>query len=216
MKKRGAVTFVFDDGYEHIFRDIVPLLDGHQFPAVFAVPLHGNIVEQTENYPTTSWQDWKQLVQKRHEIAAHSITHRNLTSLTDAELVAELLEPAAALQATTLIYPGGAWDARVRELAAHHYQAARTVEHGFETLPPGNRYQLKTYNFTKKNFSVWKANLLVLWAWITGRWLIETYHIVTDEPTTALHAVSKKDFARHLAFVKRLPISVRTIRDTVV
>lgn len=216
MNRRGAVTFVFDDGYEHIFQDVVPLLEAHQFPGVFATPLRGDIVAQTENYPTTSWQEWKTLVQRGHEVAAHSITHRNLTSLTDAELVAELLEPASALQATTLIYPGGASDARVRELVAHHYQAARTVAHGFETLPPRDRYQLKTYNFTRKNFSVWKANLLAFWAWVTGQWLIETYHIVTDEQTTALHAVSKADFARHLVFVKRLPISVRTIRGTAV
>lgn len=203
-RNKGVITFVFDDGYQHIFDEVVPLLDRYQLPGVFAIPLN-----------TPNWQQWLALSARGHEIAAHSVTHENLTQLSDQQLADELNQPAQALGATTLVYPGGAYDDRVMKVAAKYYTAARTVQRGFETVPPRERYQLKTFNWTRRNFSLWKANALAMWASLTNTWLIETYHIVSDQPTDETHAVSQAAFARHLAFVSHLPLAVRTIRESI-
>jgi peptidoglycan/xylan/chitin deacetylase (PgdA/CDA1 family) len=213
MKQRGMVTFVFDDGYQAVYDEVVPLLQQYQTPAVFAVPLQSEVVAQQTQTPTLSADVWMQLVKEGHEVAAHGQSHRDLTTLTEAELESELAEPARYLKASTLVYPGGAHNDRVAAAAKHYYRAARTVVHGFESVSPQNPWRLKTYDFTQANFSVWKANLLVLWAWLTNRWLIETYHVVSRQPSQLSHYVSLSDFSAHLKFVSRLPVAVKTIKQ---
>src|SRR5687767_7922458 len=126
MKQRGMVTFVFDDGYQAVYEEVVPLLDQHHLPAVFAVPLQTEAVARSEGEATLPIDVWRALQSRGHEIAAHSVTHRNLTTLSPAELATELAEPAKVLNATTLVYPGGAHNETVREAAKQYYRAART------------------------------------------------------------------------------------------
>lgn len=212
---RGVLSFVFDDGYTSILTDVVPLLTRYSVPGVFAVPLlpHGLVAD---GIAMTPWQQWLPLTSQGHEIAAHSRRHVDLTTLSPIELEAELAEPQTLLHATTLVYPGGAVNAVVRQATQRHYRAARTVQRGFEHLPSHDPWQLRTINWSQRNWSLPKANAFALWAWVRNLWLIETYHLVTDQPTTLAHTVPLREFARHLAFVARLPVAVKTIRDVTV
>lgn len=202
---RGLVTLVFDDGYEAIFQHVVPLLNQLKMPGVFAIPLNAP-------YP---WQRWLTIRERGHEIAGHSMTHRDFTTLTPEELERELLEPAQQLGAKTLVYPGGAHNDEVIRAARNYYTAARTVRRGFESLPPSDPFRLKTINWSKRNFSLTKANLFVFWAWLSNTWLIETYHQIDDHQRDMLHTVSMRDFSEHVKFIKRLPIAVKTIYDVI-
>ena len=210
---RGALTFVFDDGYREVLEHVVPALDERNMPGVFAVPLRFN------NQPAAqaaSWEEWvNTLSSTRHELAAHSVTHTDLTRLPADKLDYELRMPTEQLDAKTLVYPGGAYDERVLSAAAAYYTTARTTDWGFESIPPHEPLQLKTVNYSTRNWSLWKANLRVLWVWLTGAWLIETYHLVTNEPSDYEFTVPLHDFRKHLSFVKRLGISVRTISNVV-
>jgi peptidoglycan/xylan/chitin deacetylase (PgdA/CDA1 family) len=215
MSPRGAITFVFDDGYESTYTNVLPLLHQYNFPGVFALPLKTEKLQTQENRQIRPYEKWQDIQKHGHELAAHSITHADLTKLEPKDLTHELTVPARTLPATTLIYPGGAHNDNVVEEAKKIYSAARTVRKGFESLPPQNPWQLKTYNFTRKNFSAAKANLLALLAFLTNSWLIETFHIVDNEEKEKTHAVSEDDFAAHLAFVQRLSIQVATIAQII-
>ena len=207
---RGAITFVFDDGYREVLEHVVPVLDKHDMPGVFAVPLRFNDEPAAE---VASWENWSAKLQNSgHELAAHSATHADLTRLPADKLDYELRMPAEQLGAETLVYPGGAYDARVLSAATAYYAAARTTEWGFEALPPREPLQLRTVNYSRRNWSLWKANLRVFWAWLTNAWLIETYHLVTNEPSDYEFTVPLDDFKKHLAFVTRLGISVKAIK----
>lgn len=216
MTTRGIITLVFDDGYQHVLDDIIPLLDKHDIPAVFAIPFENNSLEEETGHPVADVPVWqKALDGSSHELAAHSITHRNLSILHPNELEIELKMPAQTLPAATLVYPGGGHNQAVIKLAKKYYRAARTVHKGFNTNSPSDPFRLKTYNFTRDNFSVTKANLLALYAYATNSWLIETYHIVNDQDKTNAHAISLKAFKRHLQFLRKLPTSIQTINQVI-
>ena len=214
MKSRGHITLTFDDGYEHILKDIVPLLDQHQIPGVFAIPIHGQSIQKETGHKVSSVQDW-QSINPRHEIAAHSLTHCNLTACPTPQQIKEIKEPKEILGATTLVYPGGAFNAVVLDAVKKYYSAARTTQKGFEKIPPNNPYQLKTHNWTQQNFSPIKANALALFAYLTNAWLIETYHIISNDDKTNSHAIPLKDFQKHLNFITKLPIQPTTIREAI-
>ncbi len=213
--KRGAITLVFDDGYTPVFDQVVPLLNQYHIPAVFAMPINHQSLSQESGCPITPWQKWLPLTSQGHEIAAHSLNHTDLTTLNNAQLESELKDPAQLLHASTLIYPGGAYDDRVKKYTQKYYKYARTTAKGFAAIPPPDSYALPTYNFTKHNFSPPKANLLAAYTWLTNSWLIETYHLVDKHPSSMLHSVQLKDFAKHLAFINRLPITITTIKNIV-
>lgn len=213
MKPRGTISFVFDDGYQRVFENALPVLDKYKVPGVFAVPLNGQSLEKSENRKIRQWRNWLQIKEQGHELAAHSVNHVNLTTLSPEQLHQELYEPTQALGATTIIYPGGALDETVVDTAKKMYSAGRTVHYGFEKIPSKDPMRLKSYNFSRKNFSVFKANRLALWAYLTNSWLIETYHMIDDDESQMVHTVRTKDFEKHVAFVKSIPVQVKTINQ---
>lgn len=213
MKPRGVITFVFDDGYEQVYRNAVPLLDKYQLKGVFALPLNGKKLEKNEQRKIRPWQQWLDVRTRGHEIASHSVSHTNLTHLSPDALEQELRQSQEALQATTLVYPGGGFNDAVSQAAQTYYRAARTVVRGLETIPPKNPWQLRSVNWRRTNFKPWKANLFVLWAYLTNSWLIQTFHMVDDDDTHMVHTVRTSDLDKHLAFVAKLPIYVKTIRE---
>lgn len=215
MFKRGYLSIVFDDGYEAVYRNAIPILRRYHLPAVIALPINGEKLAKTEQRAVRPWSKWLSLIPEGFEIASHSVSHPNLTRLSHADLLFELTESAQKLQAVTLVYPGGAVNDTVASVAAQIYQAGRTVHYGFEAVPPREPMRLRSYNFSRRNFSVLKANLLVIWAWLTNSWLIETYHLIDEQDQTTVHNVKTSDFAKHISFLSRLPIQVKTIKDII-
>ncbi|MFH1353930.1 MAG: polysaccharide deacetylase family protein [bacterium] len=215
MTKRGVVTFVFDDGYERVYQNALPLLNKYNMPAVFAVSLDApKLTRGKEFRKIRPWQGWLPLRHQGHEIASHTVTHPDLTKIDAARLDHELQQSARLLNTTTLVYPGGAFNDDVVRAASKYYTAARTIKKGLESLPPRDALRLKVKkNYSRNNFSVLKANLRVLWAYLTNSWIIETFHMIDDDDQQMVHTVKTSDFSNHLAFVSRLPIQVKTICD---
>lgn len=220
--QRGAVTLVFDDGYQAVYDRVLPLLRRYGTRAVFAVPVDTTALERAEGAPVSDLRAWKLSCEKDgHELAAHGVTHRALTTLTDAELNEELRQGRDATGATTLVYPGGAHDDRVVAAVRQRYTAGRTVLPAFESLPPNDPHRLHSFVSTRQNFHVWRWNLRAVWAWFTNRWLIETHHNVAfGDGTWATghgkrHTIPLHALERHLKFLKRLPVRVATIREIV-
>lgn len=215
MKSRGVITLVFDDGYEKVYENVLPILRELNMPAVFALPTNDKTIKQTTISKIKPWPEWTHINQDGHEIAAHSVSHIDLTGFNQDELGLQLAQPAKQLNATTIVYPGGAHNDAIVKKARQYYSAGRTVLKGFEKIPPVDPMRLHTYNFTKNNFTVAKANILALWASLTNNWLIETYHMVDNNETNLLHTVRTDQLKKHLSFIKKLPLSVKTIQQVI-
>lgn len=213
MTQRGVVTIVFDDGYEAVYKNVLPLLRKLRMRGVFAIPIDGHRVAKTELRAVVPWRDWLEIKKEGHEIASHSVGHPNLTMVDNQSLTEELRQSHELLGASTLVYPGGAVDERVVEEAKKYYSAGRTVHYGIEHLPPREPMRLKSYNFSKNNFSVTKANSLALCAWLRKGWLIETYHMVNERESSMVHEVRRADLEKHLKFLQKIPIEIKTIQE---
>jgi len=121
--RAGAVTFSFDDGYYSQLTNAVPLLNARGMRATFFV---------TTNLTEVSWTDWRDLAAQGHEIASHSLTHLDLTTLTDPLMGAELRDSQLIVNQNvpsqsclSFAYPYANSDARVRAAAGDLYIASR-------------------------------------------------------------------------------------------
>jgi|GEM_PF-2021398 len=214
MRTRGAISFVFDDGYSEIMSEALPLLEKYGFRATIAVPVETEKVANIEQATIPSLASWRQYCQTHsHELAAHGVNHFALSTLSDEAVENELRESKNQTGATTLIYPGGAFDERINKIAEKYFKAARTTQRGWNTLPPNNFFALNTFNATVKNFSAWKWNLWAFNAWLNNSWLIETYHHVNRDRFS--HSVKLVELEAHLKFIRHLPVQFATIAEVV-
>ena len=139
-------AMTFDDAYMSVRDNALPILDRLGVCAtVFAVggfaeegslldTAHGSWqdTEHASELRSLSWNELSRLADHGWEIGSHTMTHRKLTTLDDAELAAELGESKAACEAGTgracvsVAYPYGDFDGRVAAaaMAAGYAQGA--------------------------------------------------------------------------------------------
>ncbi len=128
---RKPIVFSFDDGYEGQVRDALPALRRVGWPGVLNLAL--------KNLPDIGGtRGARRLIAAGWEIDSHTLSHPDLTTLSDADLRRELRESRARIKrllgqpASFFCYPSGRYDARVsRAVRAAGYLAATTVVPGY-------------------------------------------------------------------------------------
>ena len=127
----GTVSITFDDGLASIYSLALPELE--RVGATATVFVISDLVgKKFLGQPVTSGRMLRSLSSKGWEIASHTRTHPNLTELSDIRANAELRDSKARLEdivsadVVSLAYPFGAYDARIKAIAARHYTFARS------------------------------------------------------------------------------------------
>jgi len=139
---RRPIVLSFDDGTQGHVRHALPVLRGAGWPGVLNLAW--------SFLPAIGGTDAvRRLARAGWEIDSHSLTHPDLTRLSDAALRRELTGSRTRIRrafgpraANFFAYPSGRHDARVRRAVRDAgYRAATTVERGF-AQPTADPYAL--------------------------------------------------------------------------
>jgi peptidoglycan/xylan/chitin deacetylase (PgdA/CDA1 family) len=144
---RKALLLTFDDAYADLLDAGVPIMAERGLPGVVFVvagKLGGTNEWDNKNRVTTidllDADGLRAVVAQGIEIGSHTITHRPLTKVPEAELEEEIAGSAAGLERAGLprprvfSYPYGEWSPPIAEIArAAGYRASFTVEPGVVT-----------------------------------------------------------------------------------
>jgi peptidoglycan/xylan/chitin deacetylase (PgdA/CDA1 family) len=155
-----TVVVTFDDAYRSVLREGLPILERLGVPATVFVPSAFATSQQPMAWAEMadwvgtpfeaeldcmSWEELRRLSAAGWEIGSHSSSHRDLTSLDDAELAAELRgsreECEGELQrpCTALAYPFSAYDARVKAMAGEAGYVTAAILDNHLAIPEGSR-----------------------------------------------------------------------------
>jgi peptidoglycan/xylan/chitin deacetylase (PgdA/CDA1 family) len=128
------IMITFDDGYRDNFFKASPVLARLGMRAT-AYVVSGRISGRDPSFLT--WPLLKALERRGIEIGSHTVAHHDMTSLSDAQMLADLktsrrtLERKLGHRVPWLAYPFGAYDERVESLARRAgYLLAVTTRHG--------------------------------------------------------------------------------------
>ena len=128
-----GVMLTLDDGYRNQYRYARGPLREFGMKATFAV-VTGTLSTGTRHM---TWEQLRVLVRDGHDVCSHTVSHPDLTSLSEARLWEELLGSRERLEeellrpVDCLVYPYGRANARVRRMAREAgYRFARRVEGG--------------------------------------------------------------------------------------
>ena len=128
------ILITFDDGYRDVLAHAAPVLARLRMPAT-AYVITGLISSPDRSFLT--WDDLLALERQGVEVGSHTVTHRDLTLLSDREASEELrvsrrdLERHLGHAVPWFAYPHGAEDARVVQLVRRAgYELAVTTQPG--------------------------------------------------------------------------------------
>ena len=197
---KGMVSFTFDDGYQSVYDNALPILQAYGFPGVAYVI--NNLVEAGENgnqgYMTLS--ELHALENAGWEIGGHTKSHKSLITLSNDELKEEIGESYQYLddnsfRVRSMAYPYGGYNSNVIKITSDYFEFARGGQSAIQTTdyPIFGKYALpwvSSYN------GLPKLEELVDYAETNKMWVIFTFHQVDphDNPLEPLaEYVSTKD-----------------------
>jgi peptidoglycan/xylan/chitin deacetylase (PgdA/CDA1 family) len=106
-----AIVFTFDDGYEDFYTNAYPIFKKHGWTATLYV-ISGKI---GGDYLT--WDQIRELHSAGFEIGAHTVNHRNLSTLTETQQKIEIIQSKQDIEhqinvpVDTFAYPSGQYNA---------------------------------------------------------------------------------------------------------
>jgi peptidoglycan/xylan/chitin deacetylase (PgdA/CDA1 family)/glycosyltransferase involved in cell wall biosynthesis len=138
------VLLSFDDGYDDLYDELLPLVIEHHYtPVIYLVVDRigaSNVWDQKNGLRTRNLLTLEQIREMQKygvEFGSHTLTHPWLPSLSDAELRREVsdskhrLEDILGVEITSFAYPTGGVDRRVRSAVADAgYKLAFTINFG--------------------------------------------------------------------------------------
>lgn len=142
---KKAVMLTFDDGYIDHYSNAYTMLKKYNAKGTFFII--ANKPDKKKYYAT--WDQIKEMSDNDQEIASHTLSHPNLSSLSTEQIEEELLKSrniiAEKIQkpVISLCYPAGDYDERVKKIAEKYYLFARTTEPG-KNFSVRNRHEVPT------------------------------------------------------------------------
>ncbi|HSX30479.1 MAG TPA: polysaccharide deacetylase family protein [Candidatus Saccharimonadales bacterium] len=214
---RAMVSVTFDDGWLNQYQNGVPVMTTDGLVGTYYIISDSSVTNPDPLYMNGS--QIKSLYAAGNEIASHSVTHPDLTTLTPAQLTTEMQQSQTVLQnligapVTDFAYPFGTYNAATIAEGLKYYQSQRTVNAGFNTKDSLDATQLKMYevdsNITTAQVQAWIDEAIA-----TKSWLILTYHEIAttpSDPTDAQYTTQPADFATEMAYLKSTGVNVETV-----
>lgn len=174
----GMVSLAFDDGWRSIYDNALPIVEARGFRSTQYV------VTGRFGFPAyMTAEEVRDMAARGHETAAHTRTHRDLTTLSASEARMEIegsrddLRALGVGEVESFAYPFGAFNASVIDLVrAAGYSSARATGNG-TNLRTADHYLLKR-NAVKDSVAT-----TTITSWIDGAlaeraWLILVFHEV--------------------------------------
>jgi peptidoglycan/xylan/chitin deacetylase (PgdA/CDA1 family) len=208
---RPLITITFDDGEETNITTILPLLQSLG-------------IKSTQCYSTSFIKDNPNMItdvlafrNAGHEICSHGVTHPDLTTLTSAQVDAELANAKTYLQEITgqpissFASPYGLYNSSVLNQIKQYYNLHRTVDAGYNSQDSLNMYQLRVQNIlnttTLAEFQGWVNKAIA-----DKTWLILLYHKV-DSSNIGPYDTYTTDFQAQMNWLSKSGITIKRLDE---
>ncbi|MBD3225142.1 MAG: polysaccharide deacetylase family protein [Caldithrix sp.] len=191
------IVITFDDGYQSVYENALPILDAFGFKAVIFVPTFfiGRSNDWDVQFRNTKFEHLN-AVQLRYmshngfEIGSHAHTHRSLTYLPYIELSIELtrskqdIEDITGEKVTVICYPFGRFNRTVIQNAQEAgYQLGLGSMYLFKSIPSHEAYmalrRFNVYRFDESHTLMKKVNNPYGSIYSVRNWLIQKGGLAT-------------------------------------
>ncbi len=228
---RPLVSLTFDDGHEDNVANALPMLNSYGFKSTqcYMTGMAGETTAEHDSHDdgvlegnTAGQAGLVAFYEAGHEICSHTVSHRDLRTLSTEDLRFELGHSQEVLEQilANAGYPGvkvrnfaspyGGYNAAANTIVDDYYRSHRTVDEGFNSKDNFDIYRLRVQNIqnttTMAEFQSWIDQ-----AKATNTWLILVYHRVAAD--AGQFDVYPDEFAKQLASISASGMTVKTTQD---
>lgn len=210
--ERPLVTVTFDDGYQSIYDNALPVLETE---AIDTTQFIVTGFTDTDPFYMTS-PELLNMYNLGHEMASHTVTHPDLTTLTPAELAYQLSASRGFLETLTgglvedFAYTFGIYNAAVVSAVQQYYLAARCSDAGLNSRTGFNEYLVKAETVlditTPAEVQAWIDDAIA-----NNYWLVLMYHQIDDFPGE--YHTTPANFTQEMQYLKGTGVTVKTMKD---
>ncbi len=215
---RPIVSVSFDDGWANQYVNALPLLQEDGINATFNI-----ISGQLDGPATMSSAQVQSLYSMGYEIASHSVSHPDLTTVSPSQLTTEMAQSQATLQAligapvTDFAYPYGAYSASTLAVGGQYYASQRSVNLGLNTKDNLDLTQLKVFE-VDADVPVAEVDAWVDQAIAQKSWLILLYHETATSPAApgdSAYTTQPADLSAELSYLESTGVTTETVHQAI-
>lgn len=210
----GIVSFTFDDSWTTQYTNALPILQTAGLKGTFYLTTQP-IQEAWDDFMTPN--QVKDIAQKGHEIAGHTVTHADLTTLSQANINTEIKNSKTYLQNLTgktvnaFAYPYGALNATVKNLLSQAgYTSARGVDYDALNTKTTDKLALKSMCIETSN-PVSEIKAEIDKAKANKQWFILCIHEVKNGGDQ--YTMTPAKLQEIINYVKQVGIKVVTVQE---
>ncbi|HEX8823827.1 MAG TPA: polysaccharide deacetylase family protein [Archangium sp.] len=214
---QGMVTITMDDGWSSQYTWARPALQQRGLRSTYYLVTEG-VRNGWASYLTAP--QVQTILAEGNELGGHTLTHPDLTTLSAAQVEAELRDSQAWLKSQfglasvpAFASPYGRYTADVLTTAQKYYGSHRTVNGG-HNFRDSNILQLRAYDVTS-SVSVATVREWIDRAAADGSWLILVFHEFVNGTPTRSTECSVSDFTAILDYVKASNVRNVTVSEGV-
>ena len=167
--RAGAVSLTFDDcTYSSQYTLAVPALNTRGLKGTFFLITGG-----------AAWSEWRDVASQGHEIGSYTVSHADLSQLSDTDIEKEMGESKDTIDAhiamqrcLTFSYPFGSYYANAKAIADEYYIAARGISCDLNASP----YDFYGMKACSDSLSLTQMKAKADTAEQQGKWLISYFH----------------------------------------
>jgi peptidoglycan/xylan/chitin deacetylase (PgdA/CDA1 family) len=212
---RPLVTLTFDDGWATHYTNGLPILNKYGLNGTFY------LVSGSMNTPgSMTTAQISALQSAGNQLASHTVTHPDLTTLSAAALDNELSSSQSTLKSnfggafSDFASPYGAYNNATISAISKYYRSHRTVDTGYNGKTDTDMYRLRVQNIANTTTPA------EVQGWIneairTNTWLIIVYHQIDSAPTAGEYSVTPANFDAQLAGLKNSGVTVATMTQAI-
>jgi peptidoglycan/xylan/chitin deacetylase (PgdA/CDA1 family) len=209
--EQPIITITFDDGWETVYTQALPVLQKYGFHSTQYV-----ITGTLDDHGYMSEAQLKSMKASGHEIAAHTVTHPDLTTLTDSQLDKELKDSKDIIGkdfGTTQDFtsPYGAYNAHTLQEIGKFYRSQKNAEgdpsaNELESINVKSSFSalnIKSYS-VRDSTTIYDLQKLVEDAQKHNGWLVLTYHQIDYSKEN--YSVNPQEFEKQIKYLSSLNV----------
>jgi peptidoglycan/xylan/chitin deacetylase (PgdA/CDA1 family) len=211
---QGVISLVFDDNYHNQYDYAWPLMSQKEIRGTFYIR-----TSTMGNSGYMNYAELQVLQNAGNEIASHSVTHRDFTSLTDGEIRNECINSKVTLENNGLIinnfaYPGGQTNNHVDSIVDDYYRSGRTAYISPYLIDiPTNQFRIPGFSAESQGNELELLKNMADQISETNSWGIFLFHNIIPNDYTNPYTTSQEDFADFLDYIILNGIEVLTVNQ---
>jgi peptidoglycan/xylan/chitin deacetylase (PgdA/CDA1 family) len=214
------ISVTFDDGFESMYKNALPLLQKYGIHSTQFI-----IAGEFDNPEYVSLKQTAEIQQAGHEIACHTMTHPDLTTLSPAMVNYQLSDCKAILSShfgtiDDFASPYGAANASTTAAVSQYFDSQRNTNgdptNGVTDADVNIASNFNRYNIIgvtiQHNTTVAELQALVAYAKKNNGWVVITYH-QADEGGGSQFEVDTPSLEKQLAYLSSTNVRIVTMHD---